>query len=303
MNKMRVLAIYNRIKCTINIIVFGHLSCWGNRDKRRKVRHKATARFIPEYFKMYLPANDFAQSSVVVDDDTEKIYSVWLQGEDNAPPLVKACFNSIRKHCSKPLVVVDSNNLDQYVQLPRYILEKRAKGNIGNAHFADIIRVELLYKYGGYWLDATCYVTEDIPKWVIKEDFFMFLAGERVGSPYSFTQNCFIRSRKGAYLLEAWRDMIHRFWRYERSNYDYFMHQFLFKTLVKNHPKAMEKFALMPHIDQDPTHALWYDYRNHPYNDDLFVALTKDSFFQKTTYRGDKYVDGSFADVMVKKML
>ncbi len=303
MEKMRFVAIYKRFKCTIQIIVRGHLMAWGSRERRRQIRQSVTARFIPEYFKMYLPEDNFADTTVIRDDANEKIFALWLQGEENAPPLVKACFDSIKRHCSLPLVVIDNDTIENYIQLPDYIVKKRKNGNIGHAHYADIVRVELLYKYGGYWLDATCYTTSDIPQWIRQQDFFMYQTGEKFGSPYSFTQNCFIRSRKGAYLLAVWRSMIHKFWRYESSNYDYFMHQLLFKTLVTNHKKAMAKYKEMEHVAQDPTHILWQDYRNAPYSDELFRELTKDAFFQKTTYRGGAFVENSFGDVMVRRPL
>ncbi len=301
MNKTRLKAIFERFKCAVKIIIYGHLFNWGNREKRRKIRQDVTARFIPEYFKMYLPADGFEEQAITYNDDNDNIFSVWLQGEENAPKLIKACFDSIRKNCKQQLIVIDEKTLDQYIQLPDYIMNKRKKRQIGNAHFADIIRVELLHKYGGYWLDATCYVTESIPNWIEKEDFFIFLTGTEAGFPYYFVQNCFIRSRKGAYLLEAWRYMIHRFWKYERSNYDYFMHQFLFKTLVTKHSKAIDKFNRMTHKDQEATHALWYKYRNLPYDDDIFRKVTKDAFFQKTTYRGGDFVEGSFGDIMTRQ--
>lgn len=57
----------------------------------------------------------------------------------------------------------------------------------------------------------------------------------------------------------------------------------------------------MTHKDQEATHALWYKYRNLPYDDDIFRKVTKDAFFQKTTYRGGDFVEGSFGDIMTRQ--
>ena len=176
------------------------------------------------------------------DDKNDKIFTLWLQGEDKAPPLVQACFRSVRKNCKQELVVLDEKTVFDYITLPDVIMEKRKKGKIGHAHFADICRVELLYNHGGYWLDSTGFATSPIQKWISDEDFFVYLTGLKVGSPYSFMQNCFIRARKGAYLLDAWRAMILEYWKYENSNFDYFMHQLLFKTLVMNDERAKKHF-------------------------------------------------------------
>ena len=292
-----------------DVILRGHILNWPwrNREKRRIVRSNVISNVIPRYFKRYLPAAaSIPECKVVKDDKNEKIWTIWLQGEDKAPKLVKACFKSVRRHCKQELIILDENTIFDYISLPQEIVKKYKDGKIGHAHFADICRVELLYNYGGYWLDSTGFVTSPIPKWIEDQDFFVYLTGNNYnigGSPYSFMQNCFIRARKGAYLLAAWRAMILDYWMHENHTFDYFMHQLLFKTLVMNDERAKKYFAKMPHVDQDPTHALWWAYQDKPFDKKVFDDVTKDSFFQKTTYRGsDNPVPGSFADVMINKM-
>ena len=61
----------------------------------------------------------------------------------------------------------------------------------------------------------------------------------------------------------------------------------------------------MPHVDQDPTHALWWAYGDKPFDQKVFDKVTSGSFFQKTTYNSPwvkNIVPGTFADVMVNKM-
>lgn len=289
-----------------DVIIRGHILNWFWRDRktRRAIRSDVISQVIPRYFKRYLPAAAAVKErKVVKDDKNEKIFTIWLQGEENAPELVKACFRSVRKNCKQELIVLDEKTLFDYITLPEVIMEKRRKGMIKNAHFADICRVELLYNYGGFWLDSTGFATAPIPDWIVKEDFFVYMAGQKVGSPYSFMQNCFIRSRKGAYLLDAWRAMILDYWMHENHNFDYFMHQLLFKTLVLNDERAKKYFAEMPHVDQDTTHMLWWSYKDKPFDQEIFDKVTSGSFFQKLTYRGSNNpVPGSFVDVMINKM-
>lgn len=289
-----------------DIVVRGHILNWFWRDRetRRAVRSDILADAIPRYFRRYLPAAAaVVERPVVKDDKNEKIWTIWLQGEDKAPPLVQACFRSVRKNCTQELVVLDENTLRDYITLPDIIWEKRAAGKIKNAHFADICRVELLYEHGGIWLDSTGFATAPIPDWIIEQDFFVYMAGQHVGSPYSFMQNCFIRSRRGAYLLDAWRAMILDYWIHENGSFDYFMHQLLFKTMVMNDPRAKKYFVKMPHVDQDPTHALWWKYADKPFDQKTFDAVTSGAFFQKTTYAQAKNPPkGSFADVMINQM-
>ncbi len=296
---------FSRFFALTDVALRGHVfnPLWWSRERRRERRYKVILSVIPRYFKRYLPqTGDVPERKVIKNDGGEKIWTLWLQGEENAPALVKACYRSVRRHCKQELVVLDEKTVFDYITLPEKIIEKRRAGKIKNAHFADICRVELLYEHGGFWLDSTGFVTAPIPDWIVDADFFMFLTGH-TGSPYSFVQNCFIRSRKGAYLLDAWRAMILNYWMNEDHNFDYFMHQLLFKTLVMNDERAKKYFAKMPHVDQDPTHMLWWDYKDKPFDKKTFDDVTSGAFFQKLTYRGsDNPISGSFADVMINKM-
>lgn len=282
---------FSRFIATMKIVFFGHIFNWPwrSRVKRRKVRSDVISKVIPKYFKRYLPAAAaVVERKVENNDKNDKIFTLWLQGEEKAPPLVQACFRSVRKNCKQELVVLDEKTVFDYITLPDIIMEKRRAGKIAHAHFADICRVELLYNHGGYWLDSTGFVTEPIPDWIANEDFFVYMAGQKVGSPYSYMQNCFIRSRKGAYLLDAWRAMMLDYWTHENGPFDYFMHQLLFKTMVHNDPRAIKHFEKMLHVDQDPTHALWWDWHDKPYDEKKFKEVTSGAFFQKTTYHQAK---------------
>lgn len=280
-----------RFVAMTKFILMGHILNWPwrKREKRRAVRTAVIERVIPKYFERYLPAAAAVKERKVVNNDkNDKIFSLWLQGEENAPELVKACFRSVRRHCKQELIVLDEKTVFDYISLPEEIMKKRKAGKISHAHFADICRVELLYNHGGYWLDSTGFVTSTIPEWIEKEDFFVYMAGQKGGFPYSFMQNCFIRARKGAYLLDAWRAVMLDYWMHENGPFDYFMHQLLFKTMVMNDPRAIKHFAKMPHVDQDPTHALWWAYHDKPYNKEEFERVISGAFFQKTTYHQAK---------------
>ena len=84
------------------------------------------------------------------------IWQLWFQGEDNAPEIIKVCFASVKKHAkNRKVIVLDDETWRQYISLPEYIVEKYNDKTIGPAHMSDVIRVCLLEKYGGTWIDAT----------------------------------------------------------------------------------------------------------------------------------------------------
>lgn len=287
------------------LLVEGHLlnPVWDGEERHRARRCKAFGRILMDYMrKNWLQAAaDVPVTPVIQNDSEERIFTLWLQGEEQAPDIVKSCFASIRKHCTQPLVILDGETVFDWITLPEAIVEKYRAGKIKPAHFADICRVELLHTYGGYWLDSTCYVSAPIPAWITEHDFFVFMAGEKVHGNYSFIQNCFIRARKGSYLLEAWRAMILDYWLHEDRRVDYFQHQVMFRTLVTYNATASKLFGEMAQLDQYPTHLYLYEYKDLPYDEKVLLKAAEEGFFyQKTSYRDlENIVPGSFADHLV----
>lgn len=287
------------------LLVEGHLlnPVWDGEERHRARRCKVFGRILMDYMrKNWLQAAaDVPVTPVIRNDSEERIFTLWLQGEEQAPDIVKSCFASIRKHCTQPLVILDGKSIFDWITLPETIVEKYRAGKIKPAHFADICRVELLHTYGGYWLDSTCYVSAPIPAWITEHVFFVFMAGEKVHGNYSFIQNCFIRARKGSYLLEAWRAMILDYWLHEDRRVDYFQHQVMFRTLVTYNATASKLFGEMAQLDQYPTHLYLYEYKDLPYDEKVLLKAAEEGFFyQKTSYRDlENIVPGSFADHLV----
>ena len=287
------------------LLLEGHLlnPVWDGEERHRARRCKAFGRILMDYMrKNWLQAAaDVPVTPVIQNDSKERIFTLWLQGEEQAPDIVKSCFASIRKHCTQPLVILDGKTVFDWITLPETIVEKYRAGKIKPAHFADICRVELLHTYGGYWLDSTCYVSAPIPAWITEHDFFVFMAGEKVHGNYSYIQNCFIRARKGSYLLEAWRAMILDYWLHEDRRVDYFQHQVMFRTLVTYNATAAKLFGEMAQLDQYPTHLYLYEYKDRPYDEKVLQKAAEEGFFyQKTSYRDlEDIVPGSFADHLV----
>lgn len=299
----------NRLAAKLAITLRGHIfnPPWKSRLERRRHRGEVTSKYVCRYLNRYLP------SFIEVEDDSqtcgadnqERIFSIWFQGEQAAPALVQACWRSVRRHCSQELVVLDEKTIFDWIELPDYVVQKWKDGKIRPAHFADICRIELLYRYGGLWLDATDYVFAPMPQWLMDQEFFVFLSGEKQRGSYSFIQNCFIRSKKGAYLMKAWREAVLAYWKEEDSTIDYFVHQLLFKMVVENNKIAGEYFQQMHKLDQDATHTIWFENADKPYNEELFQQLTSAAVFQKTDFKSDDAKNpkpGTFADKLINQL-
>lgn len=299
---------WKRISTDLKIFFGGHVfnSLFSGRAARRRRREEAVARAVDRYLDSLLPVimdvrEDASDLHAGESHPDEKIFSIWLQGEDKAPEIVKACWRSIRHNCTQELVVLDEVSLKDWIDLPEHIMRLWKSGKMKPAHFSDICRIELLYRYGGVWFDATDFVTSPLPDWVMSEDFFIYIGGGSVKGALSFVQNCFFRAKKGNYILKAWREAVFAYWKMDERAVTYFIHQLLLKKVVGCNPVAGEHFSRMPHIPQDCTHMLWWAYRDRPFDEKVFSDITSGAVFQKTEYKSASArhpLPGSFAQVM-----
>src|ERR1700689_4816923 len=103
------------------------------------------------------------------------IWFLWFQGLKDAPPIVKRCYQSwVANNPGWKIVLLDSSNLSTYAITD---LESGNVAALTPAHRSDLIRLELLARYGGVWADATCYCAVPLDSWlpgVMSSGFFAF---------------------------------------------------------------------------------------------------------------------------------
>ncbi len=292
------------------ILVYGHLlnPLWLSHDKRRRIRKTVIANAKVGYLKTFeddvINISPSMPSSSDNYEKSERLFTIWFQGENQAPPIVRACIRSMRKHLDEPVEVLDEKSLFNWITLPDHIMDKWQRGLISRTHFSDICRIELLYQYGGVWADATDFFTNSIPSTIMNEDFFMFMAGDnlKLGGTHAFIQSCFMRIKKGNPLLGMWRKFIFLYWEKEDKLLDYFTIHFLLRYLVENNICASCLFSKMPKLSSDPTHILFWEYKDKPFSYGLYNDLTKHTFFQKTTYKdksAQNPIKGSMAEYII----
>lgn len=163
-------------------------------------------------------------------EKVKKIWIYWEQGIENAPPLVKRCVSSVKKWNSDiNLEIVSMENMNQYIEIPQDILEMHESGIIGYAHFADLVRLELLYKYGGLWMDATVFCTDHLPNYIFEDSFFMFQFPDLPASPTPRAiSNWLIYSDKNHSIVEQARNLMYLYWRKEKKAVNYYILHFPF---------------------------------------------------------------------------
>lgn len=208
---------------------------------RHRVAEQKIARISPPRNVQIAPSNN----------DTTfagNIWVLWLQGEEKMPALVKMCLQSIRKNSNgHPVILLDSNNLQNYITLPERIWRLYADGKISHAHFSDIVRMKLLATHGGFWIDATIYLARPIPDAVFESDYFTLKDTPRgtFVSDYrwaGFFQWC----RPGCALPAIVSDMFERYWASQNLLLDYFFIDYAIDMIYKFNIDVKQSIDAVP---------------------------------------------------------
>lgn len=92
------------------------------------------------------------------------IWFCWLQGLENAPQIVQVCYSRLKKRADREVVLITNENVSDYIFIPEKLTELLKEEKISWAHYSDYLRYELLAVHGGMWIDATCFLINDIPE-------------------------------------------------------------------------------------------------------------------------------------------
>lgn len=174
------------------------------------------------------------------------IWFCWLQGLENAPEIVKVCYSSLQKHLGdREIKVIDGANWTEYVELPEHIIQRWEKKQIPPANFSDLLRLELLIRYGGTWIDATVLCTgKENTEEYLNADLFMFQYTRPGSDEWGGIGNWFITSCTNNEVLMVLRDMLYAYWRDYDCTLDYYIFHFFFSMLREVFP---EEIAAMPY--------------------------------------------------------
>lgn len=90
-----------------------------------------------------------------------RVWMFWYTGLETAPPIVKKCVSIVSNLSDVDLIVIDKTNLEDYFIFEGNIKKYFEDGKISIQTFSDMLRCQLLSRYGGFWFDATLFVTRD----------------------------------------------------------------------------------------------------------------------------------------------
>lgn len=213
------------------------------------------------------------------------IWYFWLQGEENLPPIPKLCLQSIRKHANgHEVIVLSADNYKEYVDIPDILIEKYRLGRIKAAHFADILRVELLAQQGGLWLDATMLVTRDLPQEIFEVPFFSV----KTESRRYFVSQCrwavfCLGAQKGNPLFVQLASLFEQYLMSTDLFVDYFLFDNFIDMLYKRYPVIKTQIDNLP-MNNPRVHDMAPLLCNKV-SDKQYEDMVKDTYLFKLSYK------------------
>ncbi len=200
-----------------------------------------------EHFKANLPSLPRTRSNYV--------WVCWLQGIENAPPLVRHCYASLQNNLSdRKIVLLTEENYRDYVTFPVHIQQKIDSGIISRTHMSDLLRLELLLNYGGTWIDATVFCSgKNIPSYMLDSDLFVFqdLKPGLDGHATSVS-NWFITAYTNHPMLALTQALLYDYWSKNNALIDYFIFHHFFQLAIEVYPEYWNQVVpfsnSIPHI-------------------------------------------------------
>jgi hypothetical protein len=181
------------------------------------------------------------------------IWCVWFQGWDNAPPIIRACAATWRQHNPDWRI-----NYLSRPQLSYYLRDFEAlfgDKDIPFAALSNIVRTSLLSRFGGVWVDASCYCLRPVNEWI-------YLACEPTGffafdrpAPDRLLASWFLASALGSPLVNRLDDAVTLYWSDRRAEPDdYFWFHYLFGDLCNSDPEFQHRWDLVPKLSAAGPH-------------------------------------------------
>ena len=176
-----------------------------------------------------------------------KVWVCWWTGERPLPPVCKLCIASMHKHFgSNSVTLITKDNVGSFIDINPDILRRLDENSITIQTFSDLLRAKLLYQHGGFWLDATIFVTNK-PKTEQNQHFFSI---KRTGNSQFVSNRNWAAFALGSSqknpLFKFLGDMLEQHFFQNSTLIDYFLVDYLIAIAYENILMASEQIENLP---------------------------------------------------------
>ena len=184
-----------------------------------------------------------------------------------------------------PIHILTKDNYREYITFPGFIQEKIDSGVITKTHMSDLLRLELLIRHGGTWLDATVLCSSpEVPSYMMDSDLFVFQDLKPGWDGHcQRISSWMITARTGHPILRLTRALLYEYWRKNTQMADYFLFHDFFELAIEAYPEEWNE--VIPCSNAAPHILLLRLFE--PYRRDVWEAVKEMTPFHKLSYKFD----------------
>ena len=256
-----------------------------NARKICEKRHNATREFLEKEFYEFIINYEFNTCN---QKNSKIIWTLWMQGYENAPELVKSTIDSIRKFAELnnfQFILLEENTIEKYIVFPKLIKEKMDLGVIDYTKISDILRVSLLAKYGGTWVDATIYMKEEFDSSLLLQNYYTI----KTGGIEDYYPNISNNRWKGFFLsgnsslFSFTRDFFFEYYSRYDIAVDYLLIDYIFDMAYKYDEKIKNQ---MLELEKSNPNLFWLEsHLGDKFDQKVWDNITETTKVFKTTYK------------------
>lgn len=248
-------------------------------------RHKKTRDFLFYNFQNFIENYEFCIDN---SKNTKIIWTLWWQGYENAPEIIRYCLDNMKnlaKNNGFDFYCLDQNTFTQYIQFPEYLDDKIKKGNISIANISDIIRVSLLSKYGGTWIDSTVFIQPSFDWNNFTRQYFTLKTGEITDYSPNVSKNrwkTFLLSGNNI-LYTFTRDFFFEYFKKFDVVVDYLLIDYIFDLAYEINEEIRNQMLV---LESSNFNLFWLEKNiDSEFNQELWKDISNDTKLFKTTYK------------------
>lgn len=152
----------------------------GSWKKRQHYYEVCVLHFLKNKYKSIFEeykAKPLYEKAEQITKESKHIWVMWWQGESSMPPIVRKCFQSILVAADGvPVTLITKANYKEYVDISEDFIARVEAGKVCIANLSDCIRIELIDRYGGLWIDATVLCSTKIEESFWEQELFTLSA-------------------------------------------------------------------------------------------------------------------------------
>lgn len=230
------------------------------------------------------------------EDGPLPVWTLWWDGEENAPLCVRLALQSQKKYFSGPEYVyrvLTKESYAAYARLDPAVLSRFEQGEMSLTHLSDVLRCELLRRHGGLWIDATVYMTGPLDRMALTGDFYTvrktaYPENLRALIPAGRWACYVLRCRPGDPLTSFLTAAYEIYWKKYADVPDYYLLDEMIDAAYRLAPGVKQMIDGVP-ANNERVFDL-YNMRNEAYTPDRVEAILRANCLHKLTYK-DRYDD------------